>query len=473
MATECRQDSFDFGTVAGRVVVGGFDGGVISSDGGALLLGATDRAIGLVDRFAACFRDGRNPELIEHKLETLVGQRVFGIALGYEDLNDHDELRHDPVMAVLAGKLEARRSDCAPVAGKSTLSRLEHAPAEGEAFAPARYHKIGHDAGAIEDLFVTLFLEAYAKPPKDIMIDLDATDDPLHGHQEGRFFHGYYDAYCYLPLYIFCDRHLLAAKLRRANIDASAGAVAEIARIVAQIRARWPRTRICLRADSGFAREELMAWCETNGVDYVFGLARNNRLVAEIGRAIKSARREAGKTGRAARRFKDFQWTTLDSWSRKRRVIGKAEWTKGEANPRFIVTSLKRTEIAGRALYENVYCARGEMENRIKECQTDLFADRTPAATMRANQLRLWFASFAYVLVCALRRLALAGSDLAQATCGSIRLKLLKIGAQIAVSVRRVKIAFASSYPLQPLFAVAHGRLARLLPEARLRRAAA
>ena len=347
MATECRQDSLDFGTVAGRSVVGAFDGGVISSDAGALLLGATDKAIGLVRRFAACFRDGRRPELIEHRIETLVGQRVLGIALGYEDLNDHDELRHDPIMAVLAGKLEARRKECAPVAGKSTLSRLEHAPAEGVAFAPARYHKIGHDKDAVEALFVTLFLEAHAKPPERIVIDLDATDDPLHGHQEGRFFHGYYDCYCYLPLYIFCGRHLLAAKLRRSNIDASAGAVEEIARIVAQIRARWPNTGICLRADSGFAREGLMAWCEANGVDYVLGLARNNRLVAKIGRELKSAQREAGRTGRPARRFKDFRWSTLDSWSRRRRVIAKAEWTRGEANPRFIVTSLDRDEVAG------------------------------------------------------------------------------------------------------------------------------
>jgi hypothetical protein len=441
--------------------VGAFDGGVISSDAGALLLGATDKAIGLVRRFAGCFRDGRRPELIEHRIETLIGQRVIGIALGHEDLNDHDELRHDPIMAVLAGKLQARRKACAPVAGKSTLSRLEHAPAEGEAFAPARYHKIGHDRSAIEALFVTLFLEAHERPPERIVIDLDATDDPLHGHQEGRFFHGYYDCYCYLPLYIFCGRHLLAAKLRRSNIDASAGAVEEIARIIAQMRTRWPKVEICLRADSGFAREELMAWCEENGVGYVFGLARNNRLVAKIGREHRSAQREAGRTGRAARRFKDFRWTTLDSWSRKRRVIAKAEWTKGEANPRFIVTSLDRSKVTGQALYEAVYCARGDMENRIKECQADLFADRTPAATMRANQLRLWFASFAYVLVCALRRLALAGTELARATCGTIRLKLLKIGAHVAVTVRRVKIAFASSFPSQELFALAHARLKR------------
>jgi hypothetical protein len=462
MATECRQDSLNFGTVEGRAVVSAFDGGVISSDAGALLLGATDKAVKLVGRFAACFRDGRNGELIEHTVATLTGQRLFAIALGYEDLNDHDRLRHDPVMAVLAGKLKARRSDCAPVAGKSTLSRLEHAPEEGEAFAPPRYHKISHDTAAIERLFVTLFLEAHRKPPKRIILDLDATDDPLHGHQEGRFFHGYYDCYCYLPLYIFCERHLLAAKLRRSNIDASAGARQEVARIIAQIRSRWRRVEIWLRADSGFAREELMAWCEENGVHYVFGLARNDRLVAKIAPELKAAEKQYVMTRAPARRFKDFNWTTRESWSRRRRVIGKAEWTKGEANPRFIVTSLDKEQIDAQTLYEDVYCARGDMENRVKECQGDLFADRTPAATMRANQLRLWFASFAYVLVCALRRIALAGTELAHATCGSIRLKLLKIGAQITISVRRVKIALASSYPAQQLFALAHARLKRV-----------
>ena len=297
MATECRQDSLDFGTIEGRSVVGAFDGGVISSDAGALLLGATDRAIRLIGRFATCFTDRREAESIEHTTTTLVGQRVVGIALGYEDLNDHDELRHDPVMAVLAGKLQARRKRCAPVAGKSTLSRLEHAPEEGAAFAPPRYHKISHDARAIEELFVTLFLEAHRRRPKRIILDLDATDSPLHGHQEGRFFHGYYDCYCYLPLYIFCGRHLLAAKLRRSNIDASAGAVEEVARLVSQIRSRWRKVEIWLRADSGFAREELMAWCEENRVQYVFGLARNERLVAQIGPELEAAEREAKETG--------------------------------------------------------------------------------------------------------------------------------------------------------------------------------
>jgi hypothetical protein len=355
---------------------------------------------------------------------------------------------------VLAGKLAARRSDCAPLAGKSTLNRLELSRPE-----PTRYHRIAHDGAAIERLLVTLFLEAHRSGPKQIILDLDATDDPLHGHQEGRFFHGYYDCYCYLPLYVFCGRHLLAAKLRRANIDASAGAMEEVARIVAQIRARWPRTRILLRADSGFAREPLMAWCEQNRVDYVFGLARNPRLAAAIEAELAQARAAAEQSGQPARRFKEFLWSTLDSWSRRRRVIAKAEWTQGEANPRFVVTSLKPREAGARFLYEEVYCARGEMENRIKECQGDLCADRTSAATRRANQLRLWFASFADVLICALRRIGLQHTQFAEAACGTIRLKLLKIGARVRVSVRRVRFALVSGCPWQNEWALAHARL--------------
>jgi len=455
MQTECSPALFDFAPVEGRAVVAGFDGGAITSDAGALLLGATDRSIGLVRRFAACFTDARDPERVEHEITTLVGQRVFGIALGYEDLLDHDQLRRDPALAVLAGKLAARRPDCAPLAGKSTLNRLEHAPA-GE---PGRYHRIGHDAAAVEALFVDLFLDAHRSPPRQIILDLDATDIPLHGHQEGRFFHGYYDAYCYLPLYVFCGRHLLAAKLRRSNIDGSAGAVDEVERIVRRIRARWPRVRILLRADSGFVREPLMAWCEANRVDFVFGLARNPRLVEEIATDLAWAEDDAARTGKPARRFRDFRWSTLDSWSRRRRVIGKAEWTHGEANPRFVVTSLKRGEIDARILYERVYCARGDMENRVKECQLDLFAGRASAATMRANQLRLWFASMAYVLLCALRRIGLAHTEFAEATCGTLRLRLLKIGALVRISVRRVKIAMASAHPFQAEFALAHARL--------------
>ena len=438
-------------------MVADFDGGVITSDAGALLLGATDRAIGLIGRLAGCFEDRRRPELVEHSVPTLVMQRVVGLALGYEDLNDHDELRHDPMMAVLARKLAATRPDCAPVAGKSTLNRLELSRE-----AATRYHKIAHDPAAIEALFVDLFLEAHRRPPKEIVLDLDATDDPLHGEQEGRFFHGYYGGYCYLPLYVFCGRHLLAAKLRRSNIDASAGAVEEMGRIVGAIRARWPFVRVLLRADSGFAREPLMAWCEENRVDYVFGLARNARLVSEIVVEMIQAEDEAERTGRAARRFKDFRYATLDSWSRRRRVVGKAEWTGGSANPRFVVTSLTRTRAGARDLYERIYCARGEMENRIKECQGDLFADRTSAATIRANQLRLWFASMAYVLVCALRRIGLAHTRFSEATCGTIRLRLLKLGALVTTSVRRIKIAMASACPAAHEWRLAAARLNNL-----------
>ncbi|MGZ9053315.1 MAG: IS1380 family transposase, partial [Rhodoplanes sp.] len=342
----------------------------------------------------------------------------------------------------------------AALGGKSTLNRLEHAP-RGTA---DRYHKISIDERAIEDLFVEMFLDAPAKAPREIILDLDATDDLLHGHQEGRFFHGYYDCFCYLPLYIFCGRHLLAAKLRGANIDASAGALEEIARIIARIRTRWPRVRIVLRADSGFAREALMAWCETHRVDYVFGLARHARLLDALAIDMAWVEDEHETTGEAARRFKDFRYATLDTWSR-RRVIGKAEHLAKGANPRFIVTSLKRRAIDAKSLYERVYCARGEMENRIKEQQLDLFADRTSTATMAANQLRLWFSSFAYVLIAALRRIGLQHTELETATCGTIRLKLLKIGARVTVSARRFKIAMASACPYQTAFALARMRL--------------
>jgi hypothetical protein len=456
MPTECSRDLFGYEAVEGRQVVAAFDGGQVTADSGALLLGATNRALGLVRRLARCFTDGRAPELVEHTVETMLMQRICGIALGYEDLVDHDQLRHDPVLAALAGKLAARRKDCAPLAGKSTLNRLEHAP-----LAPSCYHKIGHDGAAIEGLFVDLFLDSHAAAPRRIILDLDATDDPVHGDQEGRFFHGYYDCYCYLPLYVFCGRQLLAAKLRRSNIDASAGAVDEIERIVTQIRTRWPRVTIVLRADSGFAREQLMAWCEANAVDYVFGLARNDRLIGAIAGDLATAEAESLARGHPARRFADFAWRTLDSWSRTRRVVAKAEHLPQGANPRFIVTSLPASARDARTLYEDVYCARGEVENRIKEQQLDLFAGRTSAATMRANQLRLWFASFAYVLLEALRRIGLRHTQFATATCGTLRLKLLKIGAQVRTSVRRIKVAMASACPYQTEYHLAYLYLKR------------
>ena len=484
MQTECISDIFGFEAVEGRQVVAAFDGGAITSDAGALLLGATDRALRMVDRLASCFVDRRCQAQVEHSVATLVGQRIFAIALGYEDLNDHETLRHDPLLAVLAGKLEARRADCAAVAGKSTLNRLELSKPE-----PSRYHKISYDAEAVDRLFVDLFLEAHRTAPGQITLDLDATDDPLHGEQEGRFFHGYYKSYCYLPLYIFCGRHLLCAKLRRSNIDAGAGSVEEVARIVAQIRGRWPKVRILLRADSGFTRDELMTWCEQNDVDYLFGLAKNSRLIAEIVAELAEAAEENRQSGRPARRFKDFQYRTRKSWSRQRRVVGKAEWMipstaesksatkprrkkksirvgdidlamlEGRANPRFVVTSLQADQHQARALYEKLYCARGEMENRIKECQLDLFADRTSTRTMRANQLRLWLSSMAYVRISALRRIALATTRFADATCGTIRLKLLKIGAQVRISVRRIKFSMASAFPYTDVFRTAWAAL--------------
>ncbi|MGH8135037.1 MAG: IS1380 family transposase [Steroidobacteraceae bacterium] len=452
MPTQCNAEQLEFAGVERRRVVAAFDGGTVSSDAGALLLGKADAAIGLIDRLACCFVDRRKPEAIEHTVRTLLGQRVFGMALGYEDLNDHEQLRHDPVFGALLGKLEPRRrADCAALAGKSTLNRLELHPLAGV----GRYHKIRPEAAAIEGLFVDLFLEAHGTAPAEIVLDLDATDDPLHGHQEGHFFHGYYDGYCYLPLYIFCGEHLLVAKLRRANIDGAAGAVEEVERIVAQIRARWPATRIILRADSGFCREELMRWCEENTVDYVFGLARNARLVRAIGAELQVAAAESRQTSRPARRFRELVYRTRKSWSRPRRVVAKAEQTGDKANPRFIVTSLPLQTWAARELYEQFYCARGEMENRIKEAQLDLFADRLSTATFRANQLRLWLASAAYVLMHALRRVGLAGTALARACANTIRLRLLKIGAVVTVSVRRVKLAMSEACPNQREFIAA------------------
>jgi hypothetical protein len=455
MPAQCNPDCYGFEAVCGRRVEASFDGGVVTSDAGGLLLGLVWKALALPKRFAACFIDKRHPDLIEHSVETLLRQRVMGLAMGYEDLNDHDRLRRDPVLALLAKKLEACRADCFSVAGKATLNRLELSGGEA-----TRYHKIAHDGAAIERLFVDLFLESREAAPEEIILDLDATDDPLHGDQEGRFFHGYYDCYCYLPLYVFCGSDLLAAKLRAANIDASQGAKEEAERIVTRIRAHWPFTRIILRADSGFAREELMQWCEANGVDYLFGLARNERLAQEIASEMEQARLAAGIAGKPARCFKDFSWRTRKSWSRSRRVVAKAEWLADKANPRFVVTSLSPQRAAAQRLYEDLYCAGGDMENRIKEAQGDLFGERTSTRSLRANQLRLWFASLAYVLLSGLRRLALAGTVLAVASCLSLRLKLLKIGATVTRSTRRIKLAMASGFPLQETFAIAHQRLA-------------
>jgi hypothetical protein len=463
MFTECTTKSLAFQAVAGRAVVARFDGGTLTSDGGALLLRETDRATGLLARFAACFTDHRDPARVTHPVEALVRQRVYGLALGYEDLNDHDALRHDPLVAVLAESADL----AAPGAGKSTLNRLELTGAT--VAAQARYKKITVDHDAVDRLFVDLFVQAHATtPPTEIVLDLDATDDPVHGAQEGRFFHGYYGHYCYLPLYIFAGEHLLCARLRPADRDASAGALEEVERLVAQLRAAWPTVRIVLRADSGFCRDALMTWCETHGVDYVFGLAKNARLIALIEDELADAAAQCATTGRPARVFAERTYQTLDSWSCARRVVAKAEQLtaptddgEGKRNPRFVVTSLSRSQVDARTLYEAVYCARGEMENRIKEQQLMLFADRTSAATLRANQLRLYYSSVAYVLLAALRRLGLAGTALARAQCTTIRLTLLKIGARIRITVRKVWLALASGCPNAVLFAQVHAHLRR------------
>jgi len=446
--TECNQSQFEFEAHFSRRVVAEFSGERLTTEGGALLLRAADRKIGLLRRVVRCFRDARDPQRIEHELSEMLAQRIYGLALGYEDLNDHEQLRQDPLLGVLVGKKELGE----PLAGKSTLNRLELTPV-GSPWAE-RYNKISYSPAAIDALLVDLFLEAHRQAPREIVLDLDATDTPLHGRQEARFFHGYYGHYCYLPLYVFCGDHLLCARLRPSNIDASAGSLEEVQRIVWQIRARWPKTRIILRADSGFCREELLAWCENNAVDYVFGFARNQRLQRIIGRALQQAKQEHRRTGKAARVFCEFAYRTKKSWSRARRVIAKAEQIEGKENPRYLVTSLGQEDWPAQKLYEQLYCARGEMENRIKE-QLSLFADRMSTEALRSNQLRLYFSSLAYVLVEALRRLGLVGTEWAEAQVDTIRLRLLKIAAQVRITARRIWIRFSRAYPWQNVFAAA------------------
>lgn len=466
MSTECNARDFDFQGLGSREVTARFDGGAITSDAGGLLLREVEAKTGILRRFAACFTDHRDPELVEHTVYELVAQRVYALALGYEDLNDHEALRHDPLLAVLVGKPDPTGQDrrCPrdrgkSLAGKSTLNRLELTPAGAD--PTSRYKKIVARHRDIEEFFVDTFLALHSTPPEEIVLDLDATDDPIHGHQLGRFFHGYYDGYCYLPLYIFCGEHLLCAKLRPADIDGAAGSVKHVAKIVHKIRAAWPNVRIVVRADSGFCREHLMRWCEENRVHYVLGLAKNVRLQRILGKELHEAKLQFEATGHPARVFKEFVYQTRKSWSRARRVVGKAEHLAKGSNPRFVVTSLAPEECEARALYEDLYCARGDMENRIKEQQLCLFADRTSCATMRANQLRLWLSSVAYTLLAALRQFGLQGTEMAQARCDTIRLKLLKLGALVRTTVRRVWISLSESCPYQRVFAQVHENLRR------------
>ena len=464
MTTECNATQLELKGLGRRRVVAEFGAEKVTSDAGGLLLREVESRASIVREFARCFVDHRDPARVEHSVVELLAQRVYGIALGYEDLNDHDDLRGDPLLAVLVGKLDPAGEDRRrerdrghPLAGKSTLNRLELAAVGSD--GGDRYHRIVCRPELVERTFVQVFLESYESAPDEIVLDLDATDDPVHGNQEGRFFHGYYGCYCYLPLYVFCGDHLLVAKLRPSNVDASAGALEEVIRLVEQIRQRWPQVRIILRGDSGFSRDQTMAWCEANGVDYVFGLARNARLEALIARQLEKGRRRYLKTRVCSRRFSNLRYRTLNSWSCARRVVAKAEYLAKGANPRFVVTSIRADGMTARALYEKLYCARGDMENRIKEQQLGLFADRTSSSVFFANQLRLWLSSIAYVLVTALRRLALAGSEMARAQCWTIRTKLIKIGAIVVISASRVLVRLPTAYPYKALLIAALARL--------------
>lgn len=444
--TECTQSRLPFAHHGRREVVAEFSGGTMTSDSGALLLRETDRRMKLLARFSQCFLDGRNQALVQHPVEQMLAQRIYSLALGYEDLNDHEQLRQDPLLKLLAGKPDLNKA----LAGKSTLNRMELG-----AGLPNRYKKITFWRDAIDDLLVEVFLEAHTAAPEQIVLDIDATDFAIHGEQEGRFYHGYYDHYCYLPLYVFAGEHVLCARLRPSHIDPSTGSCKEIERIVRRIRRVWPEVKIVLRGDAGFCREELMAWCEASQVDYVFGMARNPLLEKRVAAALEQARQQWEQTQQPARVFVEFEHETVSgTWSRRRRVVVKAEHIDGKSNPRFIVTSVGAEAWAAQQLYEDLYCARGDMENRIKE-QFVLFADRVSAATMRANQLRLYLSVMAYLLVCGLRRLGLRATHLAHAQVGTIRLRLLKIGAQIRVTVRKVWVQMSSSFPLQTLFSQA------------------
>lgn len=443
--TECIENRFEFASVdGGREIVAEFSGGTISSDGGGLLLQETDSKMNLLARFSQCFLDGRDQSRIDHSVEQMIRQRVYALALGYEDLNDHDQLRQDPLLGLMAGKAEPGTE---LLAGKSTLNRMEL----GAGIA-TRYKKITFWRDSVDQLLGDVFLEAHAVTPEQIVLDIDTTDMALHGKQEGRFYHGHYGHYCYLPLYIFCGDHVLCARLRPSSIGPAVGSKKEIQRVVEQIRLRWPEVRIIVRGDSGFCVDEIMTWCEQNRVDYVLGMARNKRLEGLVAGALAEAKEQFESTQQPARVFVEFEHETLSgSWSKKRRVVAKAEHIDGKSNPRFLVTSLTPERWEKRKLYEDLYCARGDMENRIKE-QFVLFADRVSASTMRANQLRIYLSVIAYSLMSGLRRLGLHATALATAQVGTIRLRLLKIGALIRVTVRKVWVRMASSYPYQALF---------------------
>jgi hypothetical protein len=463
MRTECKPESYQFQDLGRRKVVADFSGGRLTSDAGALLLRQVEERFGVIEQLATCFEDQRDPGLIEHSVRDLVAQRVMALALGYEDLNDHDELRQDPLLAVAVGKRDllgekrfTERDEGKALAGKSTLNRLELSAAESN-----EYKKTPVNPEAVERLLVDLFIQTRAQEPQLLILDVDTTCDVVHGQQEGRFFQGFYDQYCYQPRYVFCGPWLLSARLKTADVEAAAGSVEDLECIVTRLREVWPEVEIWVRGDSSFARDEIMNWCEEQtGMHYVFGFARNRKLAGMIGEEMEQARRLRQESGQPARVYRDLRYRTRQSWSRERRVVAKAEYTLEGANPRYLVTSLEAERIGALELYEQTYCARGDMENRIKEQQMGLFADRTSTGKIKSNQLRLWFSSAAYSLLQLLREVGLKGTRMARAQCWTIRIKLLKIGAQIRVSVRRVAVRMASGCPYQDVFAQAYANLA-------------
>ena len=473
--TQSIPAELSFHNLGSRSVVARFDGGLITSDAGGLLLREVEAKFRFIEQFARCFTDYRDPDRTEHPLLDLLKQRIFALCLGYEDLNDHDQLRVDPLLAVLVGKEDPLGSDRPrsrdkgkALAGKSTLNRLELTPVRAK--ASSRYKKIVARTDAMQAFLVEAFLQQHLLPPEQVVLDLDSTDFPLHGHQLGRFFHGYYDCYCYLPLYIFCGDHPLLALLRPANIDNTTGLLKYLRRIVERLRQAWPGVKILVRGDSGFCRDYLMSWCEANNVDFLFGLAKNTRLLKLLEPALQQATQQFEQSKQACRVFQELSYRTRDSWSRERRVVGKAEQLDKGPNPRFVVTSLAAQTLAAQPLYEQEYCGRGDMENRIKEQQLMLFASRVSCATMRANQVRLCLATVAYVLMRALRQYGLAQTELASAQCDTLRVKLLKIGALVRVSVRRVWLSLSEAYPWREVFVQAWQQLSsRSVPAGPLR----
>lgn len=487
-STDCIPEQFKFEVEKSRPVVVNFKGGTVTSDAGLSLIAELDRKRKITSRFAECFKDYRDVNRIEHSICGLIAQRVYGLIMGYEDLNDHEELRHDLMFALCVGKIIGSDNEQIVLAGKSTLNRLEHCPETVEERAESRYHRIGHETEAIESLLVDIFLESYSKPPRQIVLDLDVTDDLVHGNQEQAFFNTYYGGYCYAPLYIFCGKHLLVAKLRPSNVDPAEGALEELQRVIQQIRKRWGNVRILVRGDSAYSREEIMSWCESQaGVDYVFGFAKNSRLIKMTTQTQDRAKQEyslkletvvsfletlftpddeikkqASELIDSSIWYRSLDYQTLESWSRNRRVVAKVEYSSLGTNIRFVVTSLPTEKVSPSEVYTHKYCPRGEMENRFKEQQLELFSDRTSTHTFAGNQLRLWFSSIAYILMNALREQCLALTELPNAQVGTIRTKLLKLGALITVSTRRILIAISSACPYQHIFAKAYKSLQTL-----------